>query len=187
MKDFNVVEFIDLLAKYEINEHQFIICWIVHTKDTKTMYKYIAEVSNFRRADIENLLERGILLTPSSNYKSYELDCMTLSGAFADGLFIMDIIEPGEELWKMYPSRMFTEDGKVLPLKTVRNKEALLKYYVVDCLKYSLIKHQEVLALTETYIEFTRAGHMSNVGIEKYIRSHMWEQVAEIKKELGYE
>jgi len=182
----HIPDFIRLLSKYQINEHQFIICWIIHTKDTATMYKYLNEVSHIRQDDIEDLLDRGIVLN-TARTRTYELDCMTLNGEFADGLFLFDAKEAGEELWRMFPVRFYTRTGDIFPAKTVRNRTKLLESYVRNGIGYNANEHDRVLKLTTLYLQMVHDGELLGMGIEKYIESKYWEQVEEVAKELGYD
>ncbi|KKN88717.1 hypothetical protein LCGC14_0246080 [marine sediment metagenome] len=186
ISNIHIPSFVDLLAEYQINEHQFMICWFVHTKDMKTYYKYTQEVSHVRRADLEELVEKGVLITPSSNLNTYELDSMSLTGSFAEGLFVLDAREAAMELWNKYPVRFTKDDGTNYPAKTVTDRDKLLEYYIRQGIGYNLNVHKNVLKLTDVYLELVGRGEMTGLGIEKYIRGHYWEQVEVLAKELGY-
>jgi hypothetical protein len=167
----DIDKYIDLLCELQINEHQFLILWLVKTKDEKNIAKYKARKGDFNIHDIMYLIDMnylndfGIIKDGERHFNIYDF---LVTDKFEKAV-VVDKDEAFEELVGVYPS-WFNIQGKRVPAKSFDDKLAdeYHKYH-----KNNRLKHEKVIAITRDYHEkFT--GGFAQVKLENYIRGRMW-------------
>lgn len=166
----SIREFVDLLCRLKISPNQFLICMLIHEKDTVATIKYYEEnTSNrFNAKDINELLQRGFLLRISKDEKHFELDQFIVTDLFSHE-FLVDGEDAGEEFWNMYPSWIRMNNTRV-SAKTCDKDDLIEKY--ARKIKSSKKKHEQIMQTLEKYVEENNG--FATLGIEKFVGSEQW-------------
>lgn len=166
----SIREFVDLLCKLKISPNQFLICMLIHERDMAATIKYYEEnqVNRFSHKDIDELLERGLLLRITKDEKHYNLDQFIVTDLFSRE-FLIDNDDAGEEFWNAYPSWIHMNNKKVSAKSC--DKDDLIEKYAKK-IKGSVKRHRDIMAVLEKYAEENNG--QATMGIDKFVGSEQW-------------
>lgn len=186
----NLEEQVETLIKYGITPAQYLLMAMVYYKRTDLMVKvkqiqdmeHVIDpkvghpylISFIRESEVRNLESRGWLINLNKDGEHYP-EFFSLHDDIEQELF-----EPtksfGEEFWSAYPNTL-TIDGKVIGAKSC-DKEWFLYAYASVCSNRKV--HGNMMKLLDKFKRLVKVHKLNAVGIEKYMKSRMWETVADI-------
>lgn len=165
-------KYLKYLINHNLSASQFLFCYLLATKEwnQKFLIRYTKEVEILPTDDIEELIERGYLHNFNRAGEYYD-DLLAPTDMFKDSLFI-DADDAFEQLWKTYPMHLQSLiNGTRVLAKTTNLGKDNLKIKYVKAIGKDLQKHQLVMeALT-----WAISKEKVNVGIEKFILNHIWD------------
>ncbi len=167
----DISKYLDILCDLNINEHQFLILWLVDTKDERNIARYKSKKGDFSIVDIEYLIDMGYLDdfgTIKDGHRTFNIYDFLVTDKFKKVVTI-DKDDAFDELVSIYPS-FFNIKGLKVPAKSFDDRLAdeYFKYH-----KNNRIKHEKVIAITKDYHEkFT--GGFAQKKFEDYIRGRIW-------------
>lgn len=168
----DIRKYVDILCELDITEHQFLILWLVSTKDEQTIARYRASKDQFKIDEITDLVDRGLLEdfgTIHNGVKSFNIYDFLVTDKFQKEV-VIDKDDAIEELIAVYPS-WFVIQGKKWPAKTF-DIDALGKLYF-PAHKGNKAKHEKIVQITKDYHEKITNG-VAQKKIEDYIRGRLW-------------
>jgi hypothetical protein len=174
----DISKYIDILCEHKISEQQFLILWLVHTKDTENIKKYKEKKGQFNILDLQYLVDIGLLMdfrrTEQDEWNIYDL---LVTDKFTKSV-IIDEEDAYEELVKVYPPWFYVKGTKWPSVKG--NPIELTKEYK-KCHKNNKAAHERIIHITSTYFK----GKYAIAKIEDYIRNRMWNLLeTELEKEV---
>lgn len=166
----NTRDYVKLLCKLKISPEQFLICMLIHDKDSAGMIQYFNENKKhqFKHEQVDELLEREFLVRLSTDSDNYNLDHFAITGKFS-GEFLIDGEDAGEEFWNAYPSWLKVKNQKVSAKSC--DKDDLIEKYAKK-IKGNRKKHARVMLVIEEYVK--RNDGYALMGIEKFVGSEQW-------------
>lgn len=170
----DIDKYVDFLVDNDLNEHSFLILWLVHTKDVENIKKYKLKFGNFSSDAIEYLIDRGWLIDlhySANGLREYNINELLVSDKFVNRV-VIDEEDAYEELVRAYP-KWIKINGVNRPT-TNGNPRELAKEY----LKYhrkNKLAHERVLNITTRYFQSNPVFE----GIEKYILHRHWNLLEE--------
>lgn len=161
--------YMQYLIKYKITPNQFWFLYLRHTLDTDSLEEYIKAVRPWKREEIRDLVDRGLLDDLNSKGEEYA-HAYFVSPTMLKDMFD-DLEEPGEQLWDAYPPFFHSSDGTRYSARTC-DKEWLEKTYGKR-IKYSKKKHDKILEL----VAKLKSENKISMGIEKFVVSEQWSSI----------
>lgn len=165
----DIDKYVDFLTTNSINEHQFLILWLVHTKDLANISKYKAKFGNFNVGDINDLIDRhwiddfGLIKNDQRTFNIYDF---IVTDKFTK-IVLIDEEDAYEELVQAYP-KWLSIKGVKFPTLT-GDPYKLAKEYQ-KYIKRNRLAHERVIRITTEYFK----NKEPQVGIEKYILNRLW-------------
>jgi hypothetical protein len=173
----DIDKYVDFLCRHQINEHQFLILWLIFNKDTESIKKYKQAKGEFSTIDIEYLIDRG-WITDFNVASAYNIFNMLVTDKFTKAV-VIDEDDAYEELCKVYPPWM-TIKGVKVPMISGDPSKLSKEYHKAH--KGNRLAHQRILSITERY--FKNKPPMTK--IENYILNRHWNLLeSELDKGVG--
>lgn len=177
---FDAKRFVDTLVNTGLTPNEFLILYLIHMKDTATLWKYTNNVRIFSYDERDKLIDMGYL-KDHNKFEENGHDRQTLpEGYEVTKKFIKKYFlvsgEAFDELWNKYPGYL-TINGAKVPNKSA-DPDELAKVYGTK-IGHSIDKHEEVMKLLEYAIE----NNLIHMNIKNWITSKQWEVVKEAKEE----
>lgn len=166
----NTREYVKLLCKLKISPEQFLICMLIHDKDSAGMIQYFEENKQhkFKHEQVDELLDRGFLVRLSTDKDNYNLDHFAITHVFSSN-FLIDGEDAGTEFWNTYPSWLKVKNQKISAKSC--DKDDLVDKYAKK-IKGSKKKHDRIMLVVEEYTK--RNDGYALMGIEKFVGSEQW-------------
>jgi hypothetical protein len=171
----DVSKYVDFLTEHEITEHQFLILWLVHTKDVKNIAKYKNKFKEFDTKAVIDLIDRGWIDDfglVKDGKRSYNIYDFIVTDTFTKAI-IVDEEDAYEELRKVYP-KWFTINGRKAPAAGGDPLKIAKMYHA--CHKGNRLEHLRIVEITRKYHEIHKDPL---VKIEVYIANKMWNDLEE--------
>lgn len=138
--------YVDFLTKNKISEHQFLILWLVHTKDKENIKKYKQSFGEFDLHALQALIDRNWLDDfglVTDNIRTFNIYDFIVTDKFTN-VVVIDEEDSYEELCKVYPNWLFI-NGVKIPAVTgdpsINSKE-YFRYH-----KGNRLAHQRVVSI----------------------------------------
>jgi hypothetical protein len=170
----DISKYVDFLTEHEISEHQFLLLWLIHTKDIVNIKKYKKVFKEFNTEAIVDLIDRGWIDDfglVKDNMRTYNIYDFMVTETFTKAV-IVDEEDAYEELKKVYP-KWFNIGGNRIPAITGDPRLIAKEYW--KCHKGNKLIHQKIVEITKKALE----GKPPPVKIENYILNRMWELLEE--------
>lgn len=165
----DISKYIDFLCDLGISEGQFLILWLIHTKDKVSITKYKNCKGEFSIHDIEYLIDRdyindfGIIKDGKRDYNIYDF---LVTDKFSK-VVIIDEEDAYQELCAVYPPWM-TVKGTKWPMIKGDPYKIGKEYY--KCYKGNRLAHNRIVDITKRYF----SNHLVQGNIEDYILNRRW-------------
>lgn len=167
----DIDKYVEFLCKHGINEHQFLILWLVHNKDTESIKKYKIAKGDFSSIDIEYLIDNGFLINLGTGYNIFDI---IVTDKFSK-VIVIDEDDAYEELCKVYPPWI---DVRGIKYPTIKGDPMVVAKDYKKAHKGNRIAHQRILDITTKYYK----THKVTGNIHDYIQNRRWNLLEE---ELG--
>lgn len=188
---YEINELIEFLDKHKINAEQLVYCLLLHhdkryaVKEGSTivrplsqLYKYHNNISNFKRADIEDLIEKGFIRKDGNTLAP---DMLEVTNMFIKEYYGRKY--KFDQLRDAYPSTTVNFDHPSkprIPLKIIRDYEKTVEMYNKFVRSENL--HEHILDLVEWAKSNPNTVNLS-INIENFVSSKYWEYLQELKEE----
>lgn len=175
----DVDKYVSFLADNHITEHQFLILWLVYTKDTANIKKYKQSFGDFDYQAIQYLIDSGWLddFGIAGQAREYNIYDFIVTEKFMK--VVIDEEDAYKELCDVYPKWMVVKGTKWPMIKGDPEENA--KHYK-RFHKNNRLVHDRVIRITKEY--FKTNPVQSN--ILDYIQNRRWELLdAELKQGVG--
>lgn len=180
---------LDFLGKKRLTFNQFCMCLMIYHQDIKGIIKYTNEVGFITGGtvmkpdktevnELEDLLKRKYLkhtFIDKNDY--YSLDNFSVTDAFSKG-FLDGFDECAKELWTIYPKQGM-QGNNIFPAKSIDYDEFKDKY--IGILKSDITIHTTNIERLKTYL---KSNTYAEMGLEKYIGSRHWENLADESRKI---
>lgn len=165
----DINKYVDFLTEHSITEHQFLILWLVHTKDTENIKKYKQCFGNFNTQAILALIDRGWIddFGITRDTQSYNIYDFIVTDKFVKNV-VIDEEDSYEEICKAYPKWLSIKGNKI-PSITGDPYKLAKEYF--KCHKGNKIAHNRIIDITK---RFFKDKQYAQVKIENYIMNRMW-------------
>lgn len=151
----HIDNYIDFLCDHKITEHQFLILWLIHTKDASNITKYKKSFQQFNTNEIIDLIERGFIDDfglVKDNERTFNIYDFIVTDKFAQVVTI-DEEDAYDEFVSVYPPWILIESkgiaGKKVPSIT-GDPYKLAKEYNKTIKKNRLV-HNDIIAIVKEY------------------------------------
>ena len=171
----DIGKYIDFLTENKISEHQFLILWLVHTKDKDNIAKYKKVFREFNITELDDLIDRGWIDDfglVKDGKRTFNIYDFVVTDIFIKAA-IVDIDDAYEELKKVYP-KWFTINGERVP--AIGGDPLKISKMYFQCHKGNKLAHEKIINITKKYHEKTKKPM---VKLENYIANRMWELLEE--------
>lgn len=168
----DIDKYVDLLCENAITEHQFLILWLVHTKDETNIKKYKSRFGDFNVSQILDLIDRGLLDdfgTIKDGKQQINIYNFIVTDKFTK-VVIIDEEDAYEELVIVFP-KWFNIKGQNFSTRNsdpYKNAKEYKRYH-----KNNRLAHERVLRITKSYY----SSNPTNISIEKYILNRIWNDI----------
>lgn len=166
----DIDRYVDFVTENNITEHQFLILWLVHTKDEKNITKYRKAFDHFDIDDITDLIDRGWIEdfgVIKDGVRDFNIYHFVVTDKFTEVVHI-DTFEAGDELIRTYPNWLLINNKKI-SAKSCDHDIVAERYAKI--IKNSRQKHDSIIKLIKRMKEKTEYVSM---GIEKFVASRHW-------------
>lgn len=171
---YEIDKYTDYLCKHKITPNQFYILWLIYTKDSTNIKKYLASMGNFPREDFDVLVEKGLLIHFNKQAKEYDIINLYVSPEFAESV----LIEPDDawsELFDTYPSHLIVNGNKV-PAKTLNYTDSKgVEEAYTKIIKKNKFLHARVIASVNVWKEANNGN--ATIKIDKFVMGKYWEEI----------
>lgn len=168
----DIKKYVNFLCDLEITEHQFLILWLVSTKDEDTIRAYKLGKGDFRVDEIIDLIDRGYLEdfgTIKDGVRNFNIYDFLVTDKFTKSV-IVDKDDAVEELLAVHP-KWFNIKGTKVPAITYDIDKLGKLYFQYH--KGNRLKHEKVVQITKDY--YSRPGYeFAQKKIEDYISGRLW-------------
>ena len=162
--EINYEEFTKVLKSKKITPNQLYICMMISKKLYVPLAEYIEEVGPFNITEIEQLIEKGFIL--STNEGVYQMENLIIMPIFED---FIETEEFFRELYDLYPSFMDI-NGKLVPTKSVSFDEISLRY--LKQIQFNKKEHEKVIKATR----ITKSKNQyAPCKIDNFVYKKIWE------------
>lgn len=165
----DIDKYVDFLCKYKINEHQFLILWLVHTKDEQNIKKYKDIKGQFNVYDIQYLIDIGFIDDfglVNDNKRDYNIFDFIVTDKFSKAV-VIDEEDAYEELCKVYPPWI---NVKGIKYPTIKGDPTVVAKDYFKCFKGNRLAHERIVDITRRY--YQRNPPTGN--IHDYILNRRW-------------
>lgn len=162
-------KYIDVLTEKNITEHQFLICYLLYTKDVSNIKKYNKHF-RFKREEIIDLIKRDFII-PILDEEEHLFDLLNLN---VTPKFYENLISDEDnavEIWDLYPSYLLINNVRVYS-KSSMMKEDFVKFYL-KATKRNMKTHARIKAVVENYYK----NKYAEMGIDKFIGTEYWKEL----------
>lgn len=178
-------QYVDLLCGLNITANQFLLCHLLYDDYQEDvvgarkkvsityLYRYLKDSKRvWKRDEIDDLIERGYLIDNSRGKMSP--DMLEVTEKFINQVYAS--LGRFKEFWDSYPKTMpAIQGGGHIKLKAC-DPDELQEVY--DKIVKTNKLHNEILDL----VKWADKNNQLNIGIEKFVKSRMWETLAELKE-----
>jgi hypothetical protein len=163
--------YLQFLIEHKLTQGQFLLLYLIYKDRGDLILKY---KENFPTEDgtmigkyfIDDLLKKGFL------EESLTTGTITIGKKFKEAF--INKHRATEEIFDIYPTH-FSKDGVDIPL-TAMDRNVFANLYDIT-IQSSFLEHEEILK----DIQFGKEKSMLNLGIEKFLKSHYWKVIREIR------
>lgn len=163
----NTEEYIRILAKYNITEHEFLILKLLDDEDSDNVDLYKSLIGGFDSSSIKSLEEKNLIIKNEGSFYKINID---LSADTTDSDMLASAI------WNAYPSWLLINNEKVSAKST--DVDQFYTFYIKKVIKGSKRKHEKILSIVTQYRNDN--GGFATMGIDKFFRSRHYEQLKEV-------
>jgi len=170
-------KYIDFLVKNNLTEHQFLICYLIYTKDVKNIIKYNKKF-RFNREQIMDLIDKDFII-PILNEEAHLFDLLNLNVTAKYYDEIISDEDDAEIVWNLYPSYLMISNIKVYS-KSSMLKEDFFKFYLKST-KRNKKTHSRIVTVIEKHYK----NKYAEMGIDKFIGTEYWKELEKDNKNGG--
>jgi hypothetical protein len=178
----NIDKYVDFLTENSINEHQFLIMWLVHTKDKDNIAKYKRKFGQFNTQDVELLIDKrwlddfGLV---KDNMRTYNIYDFMVTDKFTK-VVVIDEEDSYDEFSSVYPNWLQIK-GVKYPSKTGDPTKIAKEYFKSH--KGNRLVHQEIVSTVKTWFA---TKEFAQEKIENFVLNKRWELLKEeLNKGVG--
>ena len=171
----DISKYVDFLATNKLNEHQFLILWLVHTKDKDNIALYRRKIGDFDVTQIDDLIDRGWIDDfgiIKDNKRDFNIYDFIVTNKFTKAV-LADEEDAFEELKKVYP-KWFTINGRKVPA-VAGDPDIMAREYRIRGHKGNKLEHERIINITKTYYE----NKPPDMKLENYIKNKHWTLIEE--------
>lgn len=170
----SIDRYVDFLVKKNLTEHQFLVCYLIYTKEIKAIVKYNNKFK-ISREELLDLIDRDFIIPIFDDPEHiFDLANLNVTPKFYEGLIIDE--DNAEEIWDLYPSYLLINNTKVYS-KSSMPKEDFIKMYL-RITRRSQKTHERIKKVLE---EYNRKNKYAEMGIDKFIGSEYWKELEKQK------
>jgi hypothetical protein len=169
----DIDKYVEFLCHHRLNEHQFLILWLIHTKDTKSIAKYKDSKGNFNIHDIQYLIDIGFIddFGLSTNNPYFNIFDFIVTDKFSK-VVVIDEEDSYEELCKVYPPWIKVQGTKY---PTITGDPRVISKDYFKCHKGNRLAHQRIVDITKRYYNV----NPPTGKIHNYILNRQWNLLEE--------
>jgi hypothetical protein len=171
----DVSKYVDFLTRNKLTEHQFLMLWLVHTKDKTNIIKYKNTFGEFKLVDILDLIDRGWINDfgiVRDGVRTYNIYDFLVTDRFTQ-VILIDEDDAYEELCKNYV-KFIEVKGTRYPAITGDPVKLSKDYWKAH--KGNRAEHERIVELTKRFVNDNK---IQKVKIENYIKNQMWKLIEE--------
>lgn len=169
----DIDKYVEFLCDNDITANEFLILWLVHTKDTESIKKYKQAKGAFAVVDIEHLISLNFI-TNFSMDGSYDIFSMMVTDKFTKRV-VIDEDDAYEELQTVYPAWIEVKGTKY---PTIKGDPMVVAKDYFKAHKGNRLAHKRIMDITRMYY----ANRPVTGNIHDYILNRRWNL---LEKELG--
>ena len=171
----DINRYVDFITENKISEHQFLILWLVHTKDEENVAKYRKVFDQFKPEEIIDLIDRGWIEDfdiVKNGERSFNIYNFIITDKFTEVVYI-DTFDAGDELIKVYPNWLMIDNRRISAKSCDHD---LLAQRYAKIIKNNRQKHEDIVRLIRKMKE---KSEFAKIGIEKFVSSRHWNLLKE--------
>lgn len=180
-------DLVDFLCDKQITTKQLVYCLLLHhdkkygrkegtakiVRPLSQLYKYYSNVEQFRKSELQELIDKGLLTKNGDKFKPDMLEVTDrfLKDWYGDKYKFEGLVE-------VYPKWVTNFQHPSKPdanLMMISDRQALIKTYNSLVKTYKM--HNRVLSV----VQWGKERELIKVGIEKFVHSKHWEQLMELR------
>ena len=159
---------LDALSRYNLTPNQYVFLFLTHAKQYAAMYKFGQEGPSFSSEEINNLVDRGLILNLNKDGQYY-MDFFVLTDAVAHDLFDQDREKAALEFWNAYPILLRDpRTGENFSLLNADKQPLLRDYYAR--IGFNPAKHTRVM----TALDYAIDKNLVDMTIRQWLDSEQW-------------
>lgn len=167
------------MVELKIDIHQYLLCYLLYIdRDNKkaglpNVYRY-STIRQWKREEVENLVEKGILQMTTNGKNRLDADAMLVTEKFTNLVFAS--LDRFEQLMTIYPKTLPSFDGSSSRWKTMACDLDKLEEHYNNTVKTQIL-HQKILDLTKWAVD----NKQINTNFDNYIRGRQWLAIQELR------
>lgn len=161
----NVEKYIDILEEFDINEEQFLFCYLLATRNIKLIEKhFIRKNRMFKRGVLDKMVISGAIIIKnySKDQKGLTLANIQVTEKFKDKI-IVDIEKAAKEIYEAYFDHGYA-NGARWPARDIIFEDFVELYG--KRIKNNIEEHERILRITKLY---RKTRQFAETGLKKYI------------------
>jgi len=172
----DIDKYVEFLVEHKLSEHQFLLLWLIKTKNTKSIAHY-KKHKDFSISELDDLIERewiddfGLV---RDNKRTFNIYDFIVTDKFTNAV-IVDEEDAYDELKKVYP-KWFNIKGTKVPAIT-GDPLVMAKLYF-QCHKGNKLVHAKIVEITANYFK----NKPPVEKMENYIKNKRWD---DLEEEMG--
>lgn len=168
----DISKYVDFLVKNELTEHQFLILWLIYTKDGTNIAKYRKAFDQFDTEQILELVDNGWIEdfgVIRDNLRTYNINNFLVTPKFTDTV-VIDGYEAFDELVAHYPR--FLKINNIKTSTMTGGYDDLAEYYNDKVIKSSRSKHEMIMSVVKKLGDNMNRYNIS--GIKKFLETRQY-------------
>lgn len=171
----HIDNYIDFLCENSISEHQFLILWLIHTKDLTNITKYKRKFERFDVDEILDLIERGFIDDfglVKDNQRTFNIYDFIVTDKFSQ-IVVIDEDDAYNELVSVYPPWILISGPNTAPKKvpSITGDPYKLSKEYNKFIKQNRLVHNDIIV---TIKEYYKERKYAMEKIENCILNKRW-------------
>lgn len=172
----DINNYIDFLTKNKLTEHQFLMLWLVHTKDAHNVARYKKAFGDFDIDQLEDLIDNGWIEDfgiVRDGKKTYNIADFLVGDKFTE-VVVIDEFDAIEELWSAYP-HWVRIGGNNKGVAKATDPDVLGQKYIKIIKKNRQLHNRIIDAINK----MKKKDPLAPMKIENFVVSRHWEVLFE--------
>lgn len=172
----DINKFTDKLIQYGITAEHFFVLYLIDTRDTINLKKYMDVFGKLNSQIIIDLIEKNYILNTNPKGKTFDLGSLVVTLEYAEEeVKSLTEDELFDQLLDVYPKHVIVNGTKYPTTGLSLSDMTLAKKAYIKEIGENKVLHYEVLSLIKEWKQ--KVGEVAPFKIDKFITSKYWNEL----------